>query len=370
MKKTYTKKQISEAISYWTRQLNESNDVPEISSIKEFLDLCRKNNQEVKKMKVAKQGKIVTGRLATKDETIMSREGKENAKKGSLIIDDGDNTFYAVPPDSISKYYEVDKYGNSATGDNTKWKKIGKDLEYYITPFDVDVKVSWQSDPLHATKGYSLVVNDKEGKDISPVAPDVFNNKSLWKPLSESRNIYTKKQITEAIAYWERQLQTINENTYVDFFHKFFKTKVWKKQQQEIADQKKKEKAEFEKNHPLSVIADILNEQVSGYYSENYKAVYCTVNFENDGYTVWVSKKGDVLILIDKPWDPHDSGKITKITGDPSHKRIEQAFKTANENPDNYRVIPLDNRARVVAIVPKNGLEPNMNALNQKIKEM
>lgn len=184
-----------------------------ISSIKDFLDLCKQQNIEVTCAKIAKQGKTVSGRIADQDEIITSREGKENVKKGSLVIDDGDNTFYAVPPENISKYYEVDKDGKSMTGDDTKWKKIARTLEYYVTPFDVDVKVAWQKEPLHATKGYSLVINDKDGKDISPVAPNVFNDESLWKPLNEEnivKHTYTKKQITEAIAYWKNILSEMS----------------------------------------------------------------------------------------------------------------------------------------------------------------
>lgn len=59
------------------------------------------------------------------------------------MVDDGDDTFYAVNSKDISKYYELDKDGKSVTGDQTKWKKIAKELEYYVTPFDVDVKVQW-----------------------------------------------------------------------------------------------------------------------------------------------------------------------------------------------------------------------------------
>lgn len=182
----YTKKQIQEAINYWQGKLNEIDEdksVPTISSITEFLSICKDRGLKVEKKQIAKQGKVVSARIADKDETIMSREGKETAKKGSLIIDDGDNTFYAVPAENISKYYEVDKDGDSATGDNTKWKKIGKTLDYYVTPFDIDIEVSWQKEPLHAIKGYSLVCNDKDGKDISPVAPEVFNDETLWKPV-------------------------------------------------------------------------------------------------------------------------------------------------------------------------------------------
>jgi len=122
----------------------------------------------------------------------MSREGKEHVRKGCLVIDDGDGTYYAVQPEEIKKFYEVNPDGTSVTGDPTKWKKIGKTLEYYITPFDVDVKVTWQEEPLHASEGYALVSNDKEGLDISPVAPEVFKDKTLWRPLSES-SIRSKK---------------------------------------------------------------------------------------------------------------------------------------------------------------------------------
>lgn len=166
------------------------SDVPVISSIDEFLDICREKGVKVEKKRADKQGKVVTGRIAKKDETIMSREGPEKAKKGSLIIDDGDDTYYAVQPESVRKMYELNPDGTSATGDQTKWKKISKTLDYYVTPFDVDIKVSWQSEPLYATKGYSLVANDPEGKDISPVAPNVFKDPSLWKPLSESRRAF------------------------------------------------------------------------------------------------------------------------------------------------------------------------------------
>lgn len=186
MKRSYTKKQITEAIKYWTQYLNESTDVPEISSIKEFLDLCKKDGNVPEKKRVAKQGKVVSARLANGDETITSREGKETPVKGSLIVDDADGTQYAVQPEDIPSFYEVDDNGNSATGDNTKWKKRAMTLDYYITPFDVDIKVSWQQDPLHATAGYSIVVNNKEGTNLSPVAPDVFKDKTLWKPLGES----------------------------------------------------------------------------------------------------------------------------------------------------------------------------------------
>lgn len=185
MKKKYTKKQITEAIAYWQNRLNainESDDgIPVISSIAEFLDICKEHGVEAEKKKINKQGKVISAKIADKDQKIRSREGVETAKKGDLIVDDGEDTFYAVAKANIPKYYEVDKDGNSATGDNTKWKKIGKTLEYYVTPFDVDVKVEWQKDPLHATKGYSLVCNDKEGKDISPVDPKVFADKTLWK---------------------------------------------------------------------------------------------------------------------------------------------------------------------------------------------
>lgn len=190
----YTKKQIQEAINYWQGKLNEIDEdkgVPTISSITEFLSICKDRGLKVEKKQIAKQGKVVSAHLADKDETIMSREGKETAKKGSLIIDDGNNTFYAVPAENISKYYEVDKDGNSATGDNAKWKKIGKTLDYYVTPFDVDIEVSWQKEPLHATKGYSLVCNDKDGKDISPVAPEVFKDETLWKPVKYDELVFT-----------------------------------------------------------------------------------------------------------------------------------------------------------------------------------
>lgn len=159
----------------------DNKSTPVISSIKEFLDICKKRGIEVEKSSVKKQGKTVNAKIADKDQKIKSREGEETAHKGDLIVDDGENTYYAVNSNDISKYYELDKDGNSITGDNTKWKKITKTLEYYITPFDVDVKVQWQEQPLHATKGYSLVCNDKEGKDISPVDPKVFDDETLWK---------------------------------------------------------------------------------------------------------------------------------------------------------------------------------------------
>ena len=162
----------------------KESTVPVISSIKEFLDICKERGIEVEKSSVKKQGKTVNAKIADKDQKIKSREGEEIAHKGDLIVDDGENTYYAVNSNDIPKYYEVDKYGNSITGDNTKWKKIAKTLDYYITPFDVDVKVQWQKDPLHATKGYSLVCNDKDGKDISPVNPKVFNDETLWKKTS------------------------------------------------------------------------------------------------------------------------------------------------------------------------------------------
>ena len=182
----YTKKQIEESIKYWKKVLEAMENVPVMSSIDDFLKLCKDKGIDVEKKRVAKQGKIVNAEIAQEDKRIKSREGVETAHAGDLVIDDGDGTFYAVPAAKIAEYYELDKDGNSVTGDQTKWKKIGKDLEYYITPFDIDVKVEWQSEPLHATAGYSLVCNDKEGKDISPVAPEVFNNPELWKPLQES----------------------------------------------------------------------------------------------------------------------------------------------------------------------------------------
>ena len=197
MKKTYTKKQIVEAIAHWKKVLEsmDESEVPVISSIKDFLNICKEKKVEVKKDKVSKQGKIVNAIIADKDKEIKSREGKETAKKGDLVVDDGDDTFYAVNSKDISKYYELDKDGNSITGDNTKWKKIGKELEYYITPFDVDVKVQWQDKPLHATKGYALVCNDKDGKDISPVAPEVFSDKTLW--IKES--VKSKQKVSKSI---------------------------------------------------------------------------------------------------------------------------------------------------------------------------
>lgn len=216
MKAKYTKKQIKESIEHWQKILEDmnKNEVPVISSIKDFLDICKEKNIEVKKDKVSKQGKIVNATIADEDKEIKSREGKEIAKKGDLIVDDGDDTFYAVNSNDIAKYYELDQDGNSITGDNTKWKKIGKELEYYITPFDVDVKVQWQDKPLHASKGYSLVCNDKEGKDISPVAPEVFNDKTLWiKNVNENiKTKYTKKQIAEAIKHWQIVLESMQLN--------------------------------------------------------------------------------------------------------------------------------------------------------------
>lgn len=182
----YTKKQIEESIKYWKKVLEAMENVPVMSSIDDFLKLCKDKGIDVEKKRVAKQGKIINAEIAQQDKQIKSREGVETAHAGDLVIDDGDGTFYAVPAAKIAEYYELDKDGNSVTGEQTKWKKIGKDLEYYITPFDIDVKVEWQSEPLHATAGYSLVCNDKEGKDISPVAPEVFSNPELWKPLQES----------------------------------------------------------------------------------------------------------------------------------------------------------------------------------------
>ena len=167
-----------------TNKTSDKESTPVISSIKEFLDICKERGIEVEKSSVKKQGKTVNAKISDKDQKIKSREGEEIAHKGDLIVDDGENTYYAVNSNDIPKYYEVDKDGNSITGDNTKWKKIAKTLDYYITPFDVDVKVQWQKDPLHATKGCSLVCNDKDGKDISPVDPKVFNDETLWKKTS------------------------------------------------------------------------------------------------------------------------------------------------------------------------------------------
>lgn len=195
LKKTMKTKNYPE-IEYWAKLIRESTDtfdessddqnVPTISSIKEFLDICKDRGLSVEKKKVNKQGKVVSAKIADKDQTITSREGKEQIKKGSLIVDDGDGYSYAVPPDKIKEFYEVNDDGSSVTGDDTKWKKQGKKLEYYITPFDVDVKVNWQNEPLHAKEGYSLVANDNEGKDISPVAPEKFRDKTLWKAINEN----------------------------------------------------------------------------------------------------------------------------------------------------------------------------------------
>ena len=77
------------------------------------------------------------------------------------------------------------------------------------------MKVEWQDEPLHAVAGYSLVCNDKEGKDLSPVAPEVFADKSLWKPLSESKQ-YTKKRITESIAHWTKILEDMEKRDILD----------------------------------------------------------------------------------------------------------------------------------------------------------
>lgn len=207
---------IDKQINYWAHMLDESivsEEIPVISNIGEFLDICKEKGEEVKKAKAKKQGKVVNATLADEDKKIKSREGTETAHKGDLVVDDGDDTFYAVNSKDISKYYELDKDGKSVTGDQTKWKKIAKELEYYVTPFDVDVKVQWQEKPLHATKGYALVCNDKDGKDISPVAPDVFNDKTLW--LKESKNM--KKPTIESFTY--NPTENIFENEDIEDYY-------------------------------------------------------------------------------------------------------------------------------------------------------
>ena len=114
----YTKKQIQESIEHWKRVLEEAeSSIPVISSISEFLELCKERGVDAQKKRAAKQGKIVNAEIAQEDKQIKSREGMETAHKGDLVIDDGDGTSYAVPAAKISEYYELDKDGNSATGD-------------------------------------------------------------------------------------------------------------------------------------------------------------------------------------------------------------------------------------------------------------
>lgn len=165
----------------WIRLYTESG-APVVHSIDEFLALCQKSGETPEKGMVDKQGKTVTARRCEQEgEKIKSLEGNEVAHEGDLIVADKGGTEYAVPAANVEKYYVVDDDGNSATGDPNKWQKIPMTLAYYITPIDVQVKVPWQDEPLMATAGYALVQNDKEGKDISPVAPDVFGDDSLWK---------------------------------------------------------------------------------------------------------------------------------------------------------------------------------------------
>ena len=76
-------------------KINETIDkdsVPVISSIKEFLDICKERGIEVEKSSVKKQGKTVNAKIADKDQKIKSREGEETSHKGDLIVDDGENT--------------------------------------------------------------------------------------------------------------------------------------------------------------------------------------------------------------------------------------------------------------------------------------
>lgn len=166
----------------WKLITETETTIPTIRSIDEFLDLCEQKGEIPDSGIVDKQGKIVTARRCEKEgERIKSLEGVEIAHEGDLIISDKDGTEYAVPSYNVEKYYMVDANGDSVTGDPTKWQKIPMTLTYFITPIDVNVKVPWQEEPLLARKGYALVQNDKEGIDISPVAPCVFDDDTLWK---------------------------------------------------------------------------------------------------------------------------------------------------------------------------------------------
>lgn len=105
----YTKKQIAEAIKYWEKALVESKDdeTPVISCISDFLKICKERGIDVKKKKAYKQGKIVDAEIAVEDYEIKSREGKEVAHAGDLVVNDGDDTFYAVPKAKIKDFYEL-----------------------------------------------------------------------------------------------------------------------------------------------------------------------------------------------------------------------------------------------------------------------
>ena len=117
IKTKYTKKQIEESIKHWKKVLEAMENVPVMSSIDDFLKLCKDKGMDVEKKRVAKQGKIVNAEIAQENKQIKSREGVETAHAGDLVIDDGDGTFYAVPAAMIAEYYELDKDGNSVTGD-------------------------------------------------------------------------------------------------------------------------------------------------------------------------------------------------------------------------------------------------------------
>lgn len=194
------------------KTVSESEKTPLVSSIGDFLDVCKKMGIEVDRRRVAKQGAVVDAHIAQEDETITSREGREKVVKGCLVVDDKDGTSYAVQPEDIGKYYEVDENGRSATGDEKKWKKIPKTLDYYITPFDVDIRVPWQDDPLHATAGYALVRNDREGKDISPVAPEVFGDRKLWKPIGETNESEGDTGLHDGEGYIDDFLNAVNRS--------------------------------------------------------------------------------------------------------------------------------------------------------------
>ena len=110
-------------------------------------------------------------------------------------------------------------------------------------------------------------------------------------------NKYTKKQITEAITYWEKQLADCNytdmldESKVGDFFCKLFTTKKFLDKQ--VAIEKaasNKTNAEFLKEHPLAAVAKKISFPGLSFFFMN-------ADVENDGYPIETSSKADCIAV-------------------------------------------------------------------------
>ena len=125
---------------------------------------------------------------------------------------------------------------------------------------------------------------------------------------------HTRKQVLEAISYWESQLRRVDEGRIGDFFGKLFRTKKFLARQAEL---ERAADAEFAKKHPLAAVAKKLNK-----LDDKFNFVFTNIDMEHTGHNA--DSKADCIVVRRKNIDAGDRYDDMKGSRDYVLKLVKQ----------------------------------------------